>query len=102
MQRPNNQTAIAVLLPAAIGLGGAALSVREFEQYGWSLFLGLPLLVGFLSAFLSCFKRKMGSIPLRWERDLGARRPPFCRKLDTHVTINSKKANLGLDSTPPG
>lgn len=58
MQRVLNHTATAILLPAVIGLGGAALSVRAFEQYGWSLFLGLPIVVSFLAAFLWCLKRK--------------------------------------------
>jgi len=58
MQPVLNHKATAILLPAIIGLGGAALSVRAFEQYGWSLFLGLPIVVSFLSAFSWCFKRK--------------------------------------------
>lgn len=58
MQRVLNHKTTAVLLPAIIGLGGAALSVCAFEQYGWSLFLGLPIVVSFLSAFSWCFKRK--------------------------------------------
>lgn len=57
MQNVLNHKATAILLPALIGLGGAALSVRTFEQYGWSLFLGLPIVVSFLSAFFWCFKR---------------------------------------------
>lgn len=59
MQRVLNHKATAILLPAIVGLGGAALSVRGFEQYGWSLFLGLPILVSFLAAFSWCFKRQM-------------------------------------------
>lgn len=58
MQRLLNHKATAILMPAIIGLGGAALSVRGFEQYGWSLFLGLPVVVSFLSAFAWCFKRQ--------------------------------------------
>jgi hypothetical protein len=57
MQRVLNHKATAILLPAVIGLGGAALSVRTFEQYGWSLFLGLPIIVSFLSAFFWSLKR---------------------------------------------
>lgn len=59
MQRVLNNRATAILFPAIAGLGGAVISVSGFEQYGWSLFLGLPLLVSFLSAFAWCFKRKM-------------------------------------------
>lgn len=58
MQRILNNRATAILLPAFIGLGGTALSVRTFEQYGWSLFLGLPIVVSFLAAFAWCFKRR--------------------------------------------
>ncbi len=58
MQPFLNHKATAALLPAIVGLGGAALSVGAFDQYGWSLFLGLPIVVGFLSAFSWCFKRK--------------------------------------------
>jgi hypothetical protein len=43
--------ATSILLPAAFGFGGAYGSVRVFGQYGWSLFLVLPMLVSFLSAF---------------------------------------------------
>lgn len=59
MQRFLNHKATAILLPAVLGLGGATLSVRLFEQYGWSLFLGLPVLVSYLSSFLWCYKRQM-------------------------------------------
>ena len=57
MQRILNNKAAAIMLPAVIGLGGAAISVSVFEHYGWSLFLGLPILVSFLSAFAWCYKR---------------------------------------------
>lgn len=62
MQRFLNHGVSAVFLPALIGLGGAALSVRTFEQYGWSLFLGLPIVVSFLSAFFWCYRRRV-SLP---------------------------------------
>jgi hypothetical protein len=58
MQRFLNHKPTAIFLPALIGLGGAALSVRVFEQYGWSLFLGLPIVVSFLAAFAWCFRRR--------------------------------------------
>src|SRR5690606_8303557 len=58
MQRVLNHKATAILLPAIIRLGGAALSVKTFEQYGWRLFLGLPIVVSFLAAFSWCFRRK--------------------------------------------
>jgi hypothetical protein len=58
MQRVLNNRATAILVPALVGLGGAALSVRAFEQYGWSLFLGLPIVVSFLAAFAWCYRRQ--------------------------------------------
>lgn len=57
MQKFLNHKATAILLPAIIGLGGAALSVAVFEEYGWSLFLGLPILVSFLASFCWCYNR---------------------------------------------
>ncbi len=58
LQQFLNKEAVAILLPALVGLGGTALSVRGFEQYGWSLFLGLPVLVGFLASFAWCCGRE--------------------------------------------
>ena len=58
LQRFLNHPVTAIILPAVIGLGGAALSVREFEQYGLSLFLGLPILVSFLASFAWTFQRQ--------------------------------------------
>lgn len=43
---------LSILGPALAGFGGAFLAARGFESYGWGLFLGLPVLVSFLSAFL--------------------------------------------------
>ena len=47
---------LAVVLPAFVGLGSSALVVRGFGFYGWSLFVGLPILVSTLSAFLWCLE----------------------------------------------
>lgn len=58
MQHILNNKATAILVPAIVGLGGAALSVRAFEQYGWSLFLGLPIVVSFLAAFAWSYRRQ--------------------------------------------
>jgi hypothetical protein len=52
-----NHRATATFLPAILGLGGAWFSIEEYEQYGWSLFLGLPVLVAFLASFCWSFKR---------------------------------------------
>jgi hypothetical protein len=46
----------AILFPALVGLAFCALSVRGLALYGWSLFVGLPLLVSALSAFLWCLQ----------------------------------------------
>lgn len=58
MQRLFNHPATAILLPAVAGLLGGVLSVRQFEQYGWSLFLGLPVVVSFLAAFFWNYGRR--------------------------------------------
>lgn len=58
MQRFLNHRATAILIPALIGLGGAALSVHAFKQYGWSLFLGLPIIVSFLASFAWCYRQQ--------------------------------------------
>ena len=58
MERFLNNKLCAIFVPALLGLGGSMLSVRVFEQYGWSLFLGLPIIVSFLSAFAWSFKRQ--------------------------------------------
>lgn len=47
----------ATLVPALIGFGLAAFCVRNLQFYGWSLFLGVPVVVGFLSAFCLSFRR---------------------------------------------
>ncbi len=47
----------ATLAPALIGFGLTALCVQNLQFYGWSLFLGVPVEVGFLSAFLRSFRR---------------------------------------------
>ncbi len=46
----------AVILPAFVGLGSSALVVRGFGVYGWSLFVGLPILVSALSSFFWCLQ----------------------------------------------
>jgi hypothetical protein len=58
MQKFLNNTMVAIFGPALIGIVATTLMVMGFGDYGWSLFLGLPLLVSFLSAFAWCFKRK--------------------------------------------
>ena len=55
----SNSGWVATLLPAILGCGACALSVKTFEQYGWSLFILLPIFVSMLSAFLWGYKRKI-------------------------------------------
>jgi len=45
-------TATAVFVPALAGSLGVYAAVSLFASYGWALFLALPILVSFLSAFL--------------------------------------------------
>ena len=49
----------AILIPALIGVGGCYLSVKASEVYGVTLFVGLPVLVSFLSAFFYGFRREV-------------------------------------------
>jgi len=44
--------ALSVIAPALIGLAGTYFAVKVFESYGWTLFLGLPILVSFLSTLI--------------------------------------------------
>ncbi len=57
-----NRPWFAILAPALLGFGLAALCVRASEFYGWSLFLGLPVLVSFLSGFCTAYQR---DVPFR-------------------------------------
>jgi hypothetical protein len=54
-----NNRWFAILAPALLGLGFGALCINVFEFYGWSLFLGLPVVVSFLSAFCTSFGRRV-------------------------------------------
>ena len=46
-------------MPALVGFGIAAFCVQNLQFYGWSLFLGVPVVVGFLSAFCLSFRREV-------------------------------------------
>ena len=61
-----NSLWFATIVPALVGFGLAALCVRGFEFYGWSLFLGLPLAVSFLSAFCTSFRRDVSFSSAYW------------------------------------
>ena len=54
-----NKIWFATIVPALIGLGFAALSIRCFKHYGWSLFVVLPILVSFFSSFCYSFRRTL-------------------------------------------
>ncbi len=47
---------VAVLVTAALALGAARLGTGVFLNYGWSIFIGLPFCMGFLSALLHSFR----------------------------------------------
>lgn len=55
--------AFAIWVPAPVGLAIAWLSIAVLEDYGWALFLGLPLLVSFLSAFCYGFRQRRKFLP---------------------------------------
>jgi hypothetical protein len=59
LQRLLNDDRFAVFVPAAIGLGLVFFFVQMLKDYGWSLFLGLPFVVSFLSAFSFSFRREV-------------------------------------------
>lgn len=47
-----SRLAVSLILPSLVGLGGTYLAVKVFDSYGWALFLGLPILVSFLSSLI--------------------------------------------------
>lgn len=61
-----NQRWFAVLIPAIVGFGLAVLSVEYFETYGWSLFLVLPAVVGFLSSSCLTYQRTRSFSDAYW------------------------------------
>ena len=61
-----NSRWFATLIPALLGFCLAALCVRVFQFYGWSLFLGLPVVVCFLSAFCTSFRREVSFSSAYW------------------------------------
>ncbi len=61
-----NRPWFAILVPAFIGFGLGACCVRMFNSYGFSLFLGLPVVVSFLSAYCTSFRRRAAFWPAYW------------------------------------
>jgi len=61
-----NSRWFATIVPALLGFGLAAICVRGFEFYGWSLFLGLPVAACFLSAFCTSFRREVSFGSAYW------------------------------------
>src|SRR5688572_3765567 len=61
-----NRRWFAIIVPALLGFGLAASCVRGFGLYGWSLFLGLPVVVCFLSAFCTSFRRVVSVYSAYW------------------------------------
>jgi hypothetical protein len=49
----------ATIVPALFGFLIAAVCILNFEHYGWSLFIGLPLVNGFLSGFFLSFRQRV-------------------------------------------
>ena len=49
----------AVLMPALVGFGTAVYGIRDFERYAVVLFIGVPILVSFLSAFCTSYRREV-------------------------------------------
>lgn len=61
-----NKQWFATIVPALIGLAFTALCIRGFKFYGWSLFLGLPVVVTFLSAFCTSFRKQSSFSKAYW------------------------------------
>lgn len=53
-----NGRLFATVVPAAIGAAHIFVSVTRLEWYGWSLFLGVPTVVGFLAGYFWSYKRE--------------------------------------------
>ncbi len=49
---------VAVLSTASLALGAAWLGTGVFRNYGWSIFVGLPFCMGFLSALIHSFREE--------------------------------------------
>lgn len=54
-----NNRNFAIFIPALLGVGFAAISIVGYEEYGWALFLLLPVIVSFLSTMCWTFRRKL-------------------------------------------
>jgi hypothetical protein len=61
-----NSRWFASVVPAVVGFGFTALCVRGFRFYGLSLFVGIPLVVCFLSAFCTSFRRDVSFRLVYW------------------------------------
>ena len=55
-----NHPAVAIGVPALLGVGGVLLAVGAMQSYGPSVFLALPFLVSSLAGFLHCYRREAG------------------------------------------
>ncbi len=49
---PRLRLLLAIGLPALLGLGMSYLAVKGFSSYGWTLFLGVPIVVSFISSLI--------------------------------------------------
>ena len=54
-----NRRGFATIAAALVGAALVGLSVAVFERYGWSLFLGVPVVVSFLTAFFYSYGREV-------------------------------------------
>jgi len=50
--------AVAILATAVLALGAAWLGTSVFRDYGWTIFVGLPFAMGFLSALIHSFRQE--------------------------------------------
>jgi hypothetical protein len=55
--------AVAVFATAMLALAAAWLGTSVFRDYGWTIFVGLPFNMGFLSALIQSFRKEQGVWP---------------------------------------
>jgi hypothetical protein len=56
----SGSAAVAVTATALLALAAAWLGTSVFRDYGWTIFVGLPFNMGFLSALIHSFRKEQG------------------------------------------
>jgi hypothetical protein len=61
-----NNRWFATIIPALVGFGLVTICLEVFQRYGWRLFIGVPVVVSFLSAFCTSFRSKISLGSAYW------------------------------------